>query len=132
MEFVDTAAVAIEVLRKAGIRAELEPPSDDTAEPPLVVVQDAGPVSIRNSKDGLGTNTVISLSTVARSRAAASATADRATMALVKNVGQYDSGRLVYGRAVNLPRPVGQNVLPVDNAYQRHSMVKIIVRNITS
>lgn len=132
MEYVDTAALAIEVLRKAGLRAELEPPSDDTADPPLVLVQDAGPVNIRNSTDGMGTNTVISLSTVGRTRKATADAASAATMALVNRVGQYKHGRLVRGRAVNLPRPVGQSVLPIDNAYQRHSMVKIIVRNITS
>lgn len=131
MKYVDTAALAVEVLTTHGFRAELEPDSDDEVRTPVVVVQDAGPVNIRGSRDGLGTNTVISLSVVADSMGLCAATADAAVAAFVDGIGQYDSGRLVSGRAVNLPRPVGQNVFPRENLHQRHAMIKIIVRNIT-
>lgn len=124
--FVDTAALAIEVLRTAGIRAELEPSSKETAQTDLVVVQDAGPVMVRNGPVGAATKTVISLSIVSRSRESCATTADAAVTALVQGAGQYTEGRLVKGRATNLPRPVGQNVLAGDNLHQRHAMVHII------
>ena len=128
---VDTTALAIEVLRKAGIRAELEPSSKETARTPLVVIQDASPVDVNRRVPGAATTTVIALSTVARSREECATTADAAVTALVQGAGQYTEGRLVRGVATNLPRPVGQNVLSGDNLHQRHAMVKIIVRNIT-
>lgn len=124
--FVDTAALAIEVLKAAGIRAELEPSSKETAQTDLVVVQDAGPVMVRNGPVGSATRTVISLSVVSRSRASCAVTADAAVTALVQGAGQYSAGRLIKGRATNLPRPVGQNVLAGDNLHQRHAMVHII------
>lgn len=124
--FVDTAALAIEVLRKAGVRAELEPASDERAATPLVVVQDAGPVMVRNGPIGSATRTVLSLSVVARTRDECAAVADAAVTALVQGAGQYSAGRLIKGRATNLPRPVGQNVLAGDNLHQRHAMVHII------
>lgn len=124
--FVDTAALAIEVLKAAGIRAELEPTSKETAQTDLVVVQDAGPVMVRNGPTGAATRTVISLSVVSRSRASCAVTADAAVTALVQGAGQYSAGRLIKGRATNLPRPVGQNVLAGDNLHQRHAMVHII------
>ena len=129
--FVDTAALAIEVLRAAGVRAELNPPADETAETPLVVVQDASPVWIRNGPVGAATNTVISLSVVARDREQCAATADAAVTALTTRVGEYTEGRLVRGIPTNLPRPVNQNVIAGDNIYQRHAMVKIIAMNTT-
>lgn len=124
--FVDTAALAIEVLRAAGVRAELEPSSDERAETDLVVIQDAGPVMVRNGPVGSATRTVISLAAVSRSRASCAATMDAAVTALVQGAGQYTAGRLIKGRATNLPRPVGQNVLAGDNLHQRHAMVHII------
>ena len=131
MKYVDTAALAVEVLHSRGLRAMLYPSSNETASKPIVVVQDAGPVNIRESIDGLGTNTVISLSVVAETPTLCAQTADAAVAALVDGYGQYKNGRLVSGKAVNLPRPVGQNVLARENLYQRHAMIKIIARNIT-
>ena len=130
-KFLDTAALAVEILRKNGLRAEMYPSPGETADTPLVVVQDAGPVDIRGSRQGRGTNTVISIAVVADDPDLCTAVADKATSVLVEKVGQYENGRLVSGKAVNFPRPVGQNVLGRDNLYQRHSMVKIITRNIT-
>lgn len=124
--YVDIAALVIEVLRAAGIRAELEPPSNETARTALTVVQDASPVSVRTGPVGAATKTVVSLTVVSRDRADCAAVADAAVTALVKNTGSYTKGRLIKGRATNLPRPVGQNMLVGDNLHQRHAMVHII------
>lgn len=126
---VDVLAVAMEVARSSGHRVRMEPASDDTGSPPLVIVQDASPSPVRNGPEGAATSTTIAVSVVARSRGECTDVADAVVGALVNGHGTYSAGRLVRARSTMLPRFVSQVVLEADGLYQKNAMLAVIARS---
>lgn len=126
---VDVLAVVLEVLRAAGLDAKPEPSTDDTADTPLVIVQDASPSPVRNGPEGAATTTSVALSVLCRDRILASDTADAAVAALVGGAGRYTWGSLVRARTLNLPRRVRQTDLSIDGVTQYNAMVRVIARD---